>query len=310
VRKVAPHKVSVLLQGETGTGKEVLATLIHELSPRAQAPLVIQDCGVLTDTLLESELFGHVKGSFTGAVADKPGLFVVADGGTIFLDEIENTTPDLQAKLLRILEDGRVRPVGGTKPAHVDVRVVAASNRPLAQEVAAGRFRADLFYRLNTFPVRVPPLRERVEDILPLAEHFLMAANAKLGQRAPGFTEEARRALCAHAWPGNIRELRNAIECAVLLCEGRPIGVELLPEALRAPAPEKAAAGSLRERVRDYERELIREALAASGGGLRRAARKLQASVVTLRRKAIEYGLTTPMAGARRPVTEGETGRR
>jgi transcriptional regulator with PAS, ATPase and Fis domain len=293
IRTVAAHKISVLLTGETGTGKEVLATLIHETSDRAAAAFVIQDCGVLTETLLESELFGHVKGAFTGAVAHNPGLFVMADGGTIFLDEIENTTPDLQAKLLRVIETGMVRPVGGARVRHVDVRVVAASNRDLREEVDAGRFRADLFYRLSTFPIRIPPLRERPEDVLPLAEHFLRLANQRFETRVTGLTSRAVRALSVHTWPGNIRELRNTIESAVLLCEGdQPIDLAVLPETIASP-DTKAAPLSLRERVAHYERQVIHDALVLESGVIRRAARRLRASPVTLRRKAIAYGLLT-----------------
>ncbi len=293
VGKVAPHKVSVLLQGETGTGKEVLATLLHDLSPRAAASLVIQDCGVLSETLLESELFGHVKGAFTGAVADHPGLFVMADGGTVFLDEIENTTPGLQAKLLRAIEAGVVRPVGSAKVRRVDVRVVAASNKSLAEEVAAGRFRQDLFFRLNAFLIRVPPLRERAEDIPPLAQHFLKLTREKLQARALSLAPRAERALCEYAWPGNIRELRNAVESAVLMSGGAAvIDFDSLPESVRGASVSVAPAGtSLKGRVDDYECDLIRRALAQNAGVVRRAARELAMSPVTLRRKALAYGL-------------------
>ncbi|MEW5742359.1 MAG: sigma 54-interacting transcriptional regulator [Myxococcota bacterium] len=217
VRQVAPFKVTVLLEGETGTGKEVLAQRLHALSPRKGEPFVVQDCGALPETLLESELFGHVKGAFTGAVADHPGLFVLADGGTIFLDEVENTTPNFQARLLRVLETGDVRPVGGTSVRRVDVRVIAASNRPLRAEVDAGRFRSDLYFRLNTFEVHVPPLRERPDDVLPLAKSFVDHFNQVHGKSARGFTPEAEAALLDWPWPGNVRELRNAVERAVLL---------------------------------------------------------------------------------------------
>jgi two-component system, NtrC family, response regulator HupR/HoxA len=294
VRVAAPHRVAVLLQGETGTGKEVLARIIHKLSGRENVSLVVQDCGALTETLLESELFGHVKGAFTGAVADHPGLFVLADGGTIFLDEIENTTPNLQAKLLRVLEGGDVRPVGGTQVRHVDVRVVAASNRDLAQEVRTGRFRADLFYRLNSFTIDIPPMRERPEDILSLARHFLERFNQVLKRSASGVAPEAEEALLAYAWPGNARELRNVMERAVLLSKpGELVTRNLLPPVMLAslrPGGE-GPAGSLRARMEQVEREFIREALEQSGGVLRRAAMALGMDPVTLGRRARRHGL-------------------
>ncbi|HEX8704750.1 MAG TPA: sigma 54-interacting transcriptional regulator, partial [Myxococcaceae bacterium] len=276
VRVAAPHRVAVLLQGETGTGKEVLSRIIHKLSGRGDVPLVVQDCGALTETLLESELFGHVKGAFTGAVADHPGLFVLADGGTIFLDEIENTTPNLQAKLLRVLEGGDVRPVGGTQVRHVDVRVVAASNRDLAQEVRAGRFRADLFYRLNSFTIDIPPLRERAEDILSLARHFMELFNRTLKRSASGVAPDAEEALLAYSWPGNARELRNVMERAVLLSQpGEMVTRRLLPPALVGtgrPEANRVLEGTLKMRMEQVERDIIREALEQNGGVLRRAA--------------------------------------
>ncbi len=293
VRVAAPHRVAVLLQGETGTGKEVLARIIHRMSGRGDVPLVVQDCGALTETLLESELFGHVKGAFTGAVADHPGLFVLADGGTIFLDEIENTTPNLQAKLLRVLEGGDVRPVGGTQVRHVDVRVVAASNRDLAQEVRAGRFRADLFYRLNSFTIDLPPLRERPEDVLSLARHFMELFNRVLKRSASGLAADAEESLLAYDWPGNARELRNVMERAVLLSQpGEMVTRRLLPPALMgARAPSTGTAGSLRARMEQVERDLIREALEQNGGVLRRAAVALGMDPVTLGRRARRHGL-------------------
>ncbi|HYH97836.1 sigma 54-interacting transcriptional regulator [Hyalangium sp.] len=293
VRVAAPHRVAVLLQGETGTGKEVLARIIHRLSGRGDVPLVVQDCGALTETLLESELFGHVKGAFTGAVADHPGLFVLADGGTIFLDEIENTTPNLQIKLLRVLEGGDVRPVGGTQVRHVDVRVVAASNRDLAQEVRAGRFRADLFYRLNSFTIDLPPLRERPEDVLSLARHFLELFNRALKRSASGIAAEAEEALLSYAWPGNARELRNVMERAVLLSQpGEMVTRRLLPPALVGARPGSTmSGGSLKARMEQVERDLIREALEQNGGVLRRAAVTLGMDPVTLGRRARRHGL-------------------
>jgi len=292
VRQVAPFKVTVLLQGETGTGKEVLSQRLHELSPRAQAPFVVQDCGALPETLLDSELFGHVKGAFTGAVSDHPGLFVLADGGTIFLDEIENTTPNLQAKLLRVIETGEVRAVGGTSVRRVDVRVIAASNRRLPDEVAAGRFRADLYYRLNTFVVDVPPLRERRDDVLPLARSFVDALNETHGKSARGFTPEAEGALIAWGWPGNVRELRNVVERAVLLSAPvEHMGLGRLPSALASGQSAAPASASLRDQLAAIERQLIGDALVKHGGVVRRAAAELQMDAVTLARRARKLGL-------------------
>jgi transcriptional regulator with PAS, ATPase and Fis domain len=287
--------VAVLLQGETGTGKEVLVRILHRHSGRGDVSLVVQDCGALTETLLESELFGHVKGAFTGAVADHPGLFVLANGGTIFLDEIENTTPNLQAKLLRVLETGDVRPVGGTQVRHVDVRVVAASNKNLGEEVRAGRFRADLFYRLNSFTIDIPPLRERPEDVPELARFFLALFNRSLKRSASGIGPDTEDALRAYAWPGNVRELRNVMERAVLLSRpGEVITQRLLPPVLGAAVParnEQTGDGSLRARMERVERELIREALERHGGVLRRAAMALGMDPVTLGRRARRHGL-------------------
>ncbi|MFL5344251.1 MAG: sigma 54-interacting transcriptional regulator [Hyalangium sp.] len=293
VRVAAPHRVAVLLQGETGTGKEVLSRIIHRMSGRGDVPLVVQDCGALTETLLESELFGHVKGAFTGAVADHPGLFVLADGGTIFLDEIENTTPNLQIKLLRVLEGGDVRPVGGTQVRHVDVRVVAASNRDLSQEVRAGRFRADLFYRLNSFIIDLPPLRDRPEDVLSLARHFLELFNRALKRSASGIAAEAEEALLAYSWPGNARELRNVMERAVLLSQpGEMVTRRLLPPTLVGTRQANPVlTGTLKTRLELVERDIIREALEQHGGVLRRAAVALGMDPVTLGRRARRHGL-------------------
>jgi two-component system response regulator HupR/HoxA len=296
---VAPHRVAVLLQGETGVGKEVLARSIHRLGGDPTLPFVVQDCGALTETLLESELFGHVKGAFTGAISDHPGLFVLADGGTIFLDEIENTSANLQAKLLRVLETGEVRAVGGTQLRQVNVRVVAASNRDLGAEVDGGRFRRDLFYRLNTFVIDVPPLRARPEDILPLADHFLALFNRKLGRSAAGFTAEVQELLRHAPWPGNLRELRNVLERAVILSRpGEPVTAAMLPESVvlharRAAGTAGTGDGTLRATLERTEAELIRAALEQHEGVLARAAKALGADPVTLGRKVRKYGLRT-----------------
>jgi len=269
---------------------------LHKLSPRAEGPFVAIDCGVLPETLLESELFGHVEGAFTGSVGDRPGLFQIADGGTLFLDEIENTTPALQSKLLRFIDSGEMRPVGGNKVQKVDVRLVAASNRDLRAEVDAGRFRADLFYRLSAFPIDLPPLKERRDDILPLALHFLNRFGKSMGRPPSVLSSDAEAALKRYDWPGNVRELRNTIERAMLLtAPGQPILASVLPKqvlkSLFAPDPDFTTASSLKQRVEEFERELIRAALSHHQGVLRKAATELGMNPVTLGRKVRQHGL-------------------
>ena len=223
VRRVAPSDATILIEGETGTGKELIARAVHQHSPRHNAPFLPINCGALPETILESELFGHVKGAFTDAKTNKKGLFEEADTGTIFLDEISETAPSTQVKLLRVLQDGEVRRVGSNTPVTVDVRVIAATNRLIKQYIADGKFREDLYYRLQVIPLRIPPLRERKEDILPLAEHFLRMYNAKNNRDVKGISREAQKMLLAHDWPGNVRELENAMERAVILCTGKEI---------------------------------------------------------------------------------------
>ncbi len=290
VRQLAGYKVTVLLQGETGTGKEVLARRLHRLSPRAERPFVVQDCGALAETLLDSELFGHVKGAFTGAVSDHPGLFVLADGGTIFLDEIENTTANLQAKLLRVLETGEVRAVGGTAVKRTDVRVLAASNVNLFEEARRGAFRLDLYYRLSAFVIEVPPLRERTEDVLLLARGFVDGFNALHGKSARGFDEEAEAALRAWSWPGNVRELRNVVERAVLYSGPMELlSIKRLPKALQGGAIV-GRRGSLKSELERLERNLMQQALEKHGGVVRRAAKELEVDAQTFTRRAKKLG--------------------
>lgn len=291
---VSKHKTVVLLSGETGTGKGVIARLIHDNSDRNKEPFVVQDCGALTETLLESELFGHVKGAFTGAITSHPGLFVIADGGTIFLDEIENTSPGMQAKLLRVIETGEIRPVGGTRVRNVNVRVLAASNCDLHAEMEEGRFRPDLFFRLNTFPLAIPPLRSRQDDILPLAEYFLQRTGARTSSKNIGLSESAEQMLLTYQWPGNVRELKNLIERAVILCEGKEITAVHLPETLGTTSKntlQTSEEGSLRSQMDGLEKEILSNALSKHNGILRRAAKELGLNPVTFARKAQKHGL-------------------
>jgi two-component system response regulator AtoC len=299
VRKVAPIKTTVLLSGESGTGKELVARALHELSPRAALPFVAVNCGAIPSELVESELFGHVKGAFTDASRNKKGLASEADGGTLFLDEIGELPLAVQVKLLRFLQEEEVRPVGDTRAHRVDVRVIAASVRDLAAAVKAGQFREDLYYRLNVVAVRLPALRERAGDIPALAAHFL-ARYARLRPGAPieRISEEALAALKAYRWPGNVRELEHAVERAVVLCDGPEIREEDLPEAVRG-APTPAAPGdllpeatlSIKRATRAVEERLIRSALAQTNGNRTRAAELLELSYRALLYKIKEYGI-------------------
>jgi two-component system response regulator HupR/HoxA len=290
LRMVAPRKVVVLLEGETGSGKEVFAKELHARSDRAQRPLVVQDCGTLTETLLDSELFGHVRGAFTGANADHPGLFVVADGGTMFLDEIENTTPAFQAKLLRVIETGQIRPVGGSRTRVVDVRVIAATNANLRTAVEQGKFRADLYYRLSAFPLAIPPLRDRGDDVVLLATRLAHDASRTHALPMPTLSAEVLAAVRRFRWPGNVRQLKNAMERAVLLSTDGHVEVEHLPDDVRAAAA-RIPEGSLAERVEAFERGEIERALRDAGGVITRAAHMLQANRITLARRMKQLGV-------------------
>ncbi|MGE0398279.1 MAG: sigma 54-interacting transcriptional regulator [Kofleriaceae bacterium] len=293
IQTVAVHDVPVLLTGETGTGKELAAREIHALSKRADTPFIAQDCGALTETLLESELFGHVRGAFTGATTDHPGLFQIADGGTIFLDEIQNTSPGLQAKLLRVVEEGEVRPVGGAKPRRVNVRLIAACNVDLKEAVVQRLFRADFYYRLNRFPIALPPLREHPDDILPLARYFAQTMCAAQGRPEHRFEPRVEAALRSYPWPGNIRELKNTVERALLLTKpSEPVRWDSLPEEVRAGvALQPLDAQNFEARVAEFERSLIMRALERNGGVVRRAAKDLDINAVTLARKMRKLGL-------------------
>ena len=291
VRRVAPSRASVLIQGESGTGKELVARLLHYWSDRVGHPFVAVNCKAFAEGVLESELFGHEKGAFTGAIAARPGCFERAAGGTLFLDEIGEISADFQAKLLRVLQDGELLPVGGTRPRRVDVRVVTATNRSLRDEITAGRFRDDLFYRLNVIPMQLAPLRERREDILPLARHFLARHAAESGRRLV-LTPEADEALAGHGWPGNVRELENAIERAVVLAHGERILPEDLLLEQGAPAGEAPPEGTLQDSLDRAAAARIRSALEAAKGNRAEAARALGVDRTTLYRLMKRLGLS------------------
>lgn len=286
VRQVAPTGATVLVQGASGTGKELVARAIHQFSTRRERPFIAVNCAALPAAILESELFGHEKGAFTGAHQRKPGRFELADGGTLFLDEIGELHHDMQAKLLRVLQEGEFERVGGSQTQRVDARIVAATNRDLDAEVKAGRFREDLFYRLNVIQMTLPPLRDRQGDIPLLVQHFIERFAARNGKPVRGLSGEALQALQAWSWPGNVRELENLIERAVVLCRGESIGVDELPDAMRDGEPERRSVTiALGTPLEDVERLLIRETLALTRGDKRLAAQLLGIATRTIYRK-------------------------
>ncbi len=300
IRLVAPYDVNVLITGESGTGKELCAQAMHYNSLRSVAPFVMENCGAIPDELLESELFGHKRGAFTGAVEDRVGLLERADGGTILLDEIGEISPAFQVKLLRFLQEGEIRPVGSNRRRKVNVRVVAATNRDLEEEVRAGRFRQDLYYRIATFTITMPPLRERPEDIPLLAEHILVEAMAHLGKQVRGFTPEALECLQNYHWPGNVRELQNEVKRMLVLAAEDWLGAELIsPHVLRAAPSEveadlavlETATGTLKERIEALEARILKETLIRHRWNKTRAAQELGLSRVGLRSKLERYGL-------------------
>jgi DNA-binding NtrC family response regulator len=291
VRQAAPTKATVLILGESGTGKEIIAHALHEESQRRDKPFVKVSCAALSETLLESELFGHERGSFTGALGRKEGRFELADGGTLFLDEIGEISPATQIKLLRVLQTREFERVGGTQTLKVDVRLVAATNRDLAAEVKAGKFREDLYYRLNVVAVTLPPLRRRKGDLPALASHFIEKYARLYGKDVRGLAPGTLNALLAHDWPGNVRELENAIERAVVLAQNREITADDLPPSLRGARPDRREAGSLIPGATLYEieREAILRTLELVGGSTSRAADMLGISARKIQYRMKEY---------------------
>jgi two-component system, NtrC family, response regulator HydG len=295
---VAPTDASVYIHGESGTGKELVARAIHARSKRAAGPFVKVNCGALTETLLESELFGHERGAFTGAIKRKLGRFELADKGTLFLDEIGDVTPALQLKLLRVLQERDFERVGGEETIKVDVRVVSATHKDIGAEVASGRFREDLFYRLHVVPCEVPPLRERKEDIPRLVAHFITKLAPRTNAGITGITEAALARLGAYGWPGNVRELENVIEQALVFGEGTTIDIAALPASVRGGLPENALSlpggeMSLPDLIEDLERQLIQRAYDKSGGVKTETARLLGIKTSALYYKLEKYGIGT-----------------
>jgi two-component system, NtrC family, response regulator HupR/HoxA len=300
IRRVSPYDISVLITGESGTGKELAARALHYNSHRADKPFVVENCAALPDQLLESELFGYKSGAFTGAVEDRVGLFERANGGTIFLDEIGEVSPSFQVKLLRVLQEGEVRPLGASRTRQVNVRVIAATNRDLAADVKSGRFREDLYYRLTPVSIHIPPLRERIEDIPVLCERLLDQAMSTLGKKVDGISDEALSCMQGYHWPGNVRELQNELQHLLVMSDERILGADLLsPRILRAAPKEEELElqslttldGSLKDRIEAIEARILKECLIRYQWNKSRAAKELGLSRVGLRSKLERYGL-------------------
>ena len=296
IHRVAPSDSTILITGESGTGKEVVAQVIHQQSERAVGEFVSVNCGALPDTLLESELFGHMRGSFTGAIRDKEGLFKVASGGTLFLDEIGDMSPALQVKLLRALQEREILPLGATKPVKIDVRVIAATNSDLEAKQRSGEFRSDLFYRLSVIPIHIKPLRERKDDILELAEYFLERACRRHGLAPKTLTDETRRIFLTYGWPGNVRELENTIERAVILSEGSTLDASILPGKIQSiqTGTSSAASGSGQGTLEDVEKEYLLRVLEETGWQKKKASEILGIDPSTIYRKLQRYGIDAP----------------
>lgn len=292
LRRVTATETTVLIQGETGTGKELVARFIHAESNRRDQIFIPVNCGAIPKDLVESEFFGHARGAFTGAVQDKKGYFEMANGGTIFLDEIGEAPPELQVKLLRVIQESEIMPVGYHQPRKVDVRIIASTNRDLKSEVSAGRFRQDLYFRINVFSVTIPPLRERKKDILPLADFFVRQFSRRLNRKAGDFSNGTRECMLAYSWPGNVRELQNEIERLVLLSEPeKAIGPELLSDHIRQRQKPTCAEGDLKSAVRELEEAMIRDTLERFSQNRSRTARALGISRQSLLEKLRRMGV-------------------
>jgi transcriptional regulator with PAS, ATPase and Fis domain len=312
ISRVGASSASVMITGESGTGKELVARALHQSSPRKDQAFLAVNCAAIPEQLLESELFGYKRGAFTDARTDKPGLFVEADKGTIFLDEVAELAPALQAKLLRVLEEREVRPLGATRSEKIDVRVLAATNRDLEVRMKDGSFRGDLFYRLNVVQIALPPLRARPEDVRALAEHFLLTSATHANRKVRSIAPAAMRVLEGYNWPGNVRELVNVIERAVALADGEEVIESDLPGHLKEKRPTDLLAGAVARNLSlaELEREYIERVLADEGGNKTRAASRLGLDRKTLYRKLDEYGksATTPSSGVTALGDPGRSG--